>query len=414
MKKLFCLLGLLLLFVGCSKDEPAKFPDAPSFKLTDIKPTIFVNSNDNCNTISLKGLADFPVGFSYGIGNIYEPQKNQRNIDNDNNVVDNADRVTLQLFYTSQIWTGLDETTKQVFMNYVETDREIAYAKSVGLKVFAHCLIYPLLLNDGSDSNFATPQFFLNYVAKPITTNNDVKIVLRNYLSNVLSRYKDDIEGVDLINELLGYDGSGIAQNSWLRKRFNSDTEMYNFVADLFVYAKSIAPKIKFFYNENGQENPLNNFKKGTKSIEIINIFKAKGGIDGYGLQMHVSLDRTISDIELAINEAVKTGLLIHISELDIIVGANPTIATLERQRVKYREIVEAYKRLVPLSQQYGITMWDTNDRQSWLVNENATLFDIAAKKKLAFYGFAEGAGAIIGSPTQNGFGKIYTNTSCR
>jgi endo-1,4-beta-xylanase len=99
---------------------------------------------------------------------------------------------------------------------------------------------------------------------------------------------------------------------------------------------------------------------------------------------------------------------------MDISIGSNPTNATLELQRVKYREIVEAYKRLVPKAQQYGITMWDTNDKQSWLTGENATLYDDIAQKKLAFYGFAEGAGAVIGTATQNGNGKIYTNTSCK
>jgi endo-1,4-beta-xylanase len=417
MIKPFLYISILILSTQCSKDTtttPIPNPTQPTQVTTDIKPTTFANSNDDCNTITLKGLADFPVGFAYGIGNKFQPEKNQRNKENDKNVLDNSDRVTLQLFYTSLIWKGLNEDTKAVTMDYIDTDKEIAYSKSVGLKVFAHCLIYPLLLNDGSDSNFATPQFFLDYVAKPSTTNNDIKIVLQNYLNNVLTKYKDDIDGLDLINELLGYDGSGNAQNTWLRKRFKSDTEMYNFVADLFVYAKSVAPKIKFFYNENGQENPQNNFIKSNKTIEILNIIKSKGGIDGYGLQMHTKTDRSIKDIETAIKAAVKTGLLVHISEMDIAIGSNPTTATLEMQRVKYREIVEAYKRLVPKEQQYGITMWDTNDKQSWLTGENATLFDDIAQKKLAFYGFAEGAGAVIGTATQNGSGKIYTNTSCK
>jgi hypothetical protein len=300
--KPFLSLSILILTTQCSKDNTST--TAPTItqppQLTgDIKPTVFVNTNDDCTVITLKGLADFPVGFAYGIGNKFQPEKNQRNKENDKNVLDNSDRVTLQLFYTSLICKGLNEETKAVTMDYMDIDKEIAYAKSVGLKVFAHCLIYPLLLSDCLDSNFATPQFFLDYVAKPTTTNNDIKIVLQNYLSSVLTKYKDDIDGLDLINELLGYDGSGNAQNSWLRKRFTSDTEMYNFVADLFVYAKNVAPKIKFFYNENGQENPQNNFKKSTKTIEILNIIKAKGGIDGYGLQMHTKTDRSIKDIEL-------------------------------------------------------------------------------------------------------------------
>jgi endo-1,4-beta-xylanase len=411
MKKLSFLLSVsvLALSLQCSKDSPAPPPSQPPTQ----KTTIFTPSSDDCSTLTLKGLADFPVGFAYGIGDKFNPQKNQRNTANDKNVLDNADRVTLQLFYTSQTWKGLDEATKAVTMDYIDTDREVAYAKSVGLKVFGHCLLYPLLVN-GTDSNFTTPQFLLNYVAKATTTNNDIKEVLQNYLNNVLTKYKNDIEGFDLINELLGYNADGVAQSTWLRKRFNSDTEMYNFVADLFVYAKSVAgPNVKLFYNENGQENPANNFRKGNKTIEIINILKAKGGIDGYGLQLHTDTKRSIADIETAIKTAVKTGLLMHLSEMDVSVGINPP-ATLDAQRVKYREVVEAYKRLVPSVQQYGITLWDTNDAQSWLPGQNATLFDNIAQKKLAFYGFAEGAGAIIGTTTANGSGKIYTNTSCK
>ncbi len=427
MKKLssLLLLALAALFIQCAKDSPTTVPPVvkPPVVINPIDgSTVFTNSQEDCTAlklIKLKDLADFPIAFAYGTS--------QRNTTNDKNVSDNSDRVTLQLFYTSQIWKGLNETTKEVLMDYINTDKEIVYAKSKNLKVFGHCLIYPLLTETKGpnnttifiDSPFTTPQFLLNYAdieKSPNVTIDDLKIVLQNYLKDVLTKYKDEVDGFDLVNELLGYDGLGKAQDTWLRKRFDTDTQMYNFVADLFVYAKSVAPNVKFFYNENGQENPLNNFAKGNKTIEIVNIIKAKNGIDGYGLQMHTDINRNMSDIETSIKTAVKTGLLIHISELDVWVGANPTAETLEKQRVKYRQIVEAYKRLVPEAQQYGITMWDTNDTQSWKSLESPTLFDKSGVRKLAFYGFAEGAGAKVSkTTTENGTGKIYTNaTTCK
>ena len=45
----------------------------------------------------------------------------------------------------------------------------------------------------------------------------------------------------------------------------------------------------------------------------------------------------------------------------------NLTPEMLNEQLIKYEELVNIYKKTVPKSQQYGITLWGFNDRDTWI-----------------------------------------------
>ena len=124
--------------------------------------------------------------------------------------------------------------------------------------------------------------------------------------------------------------------------------------------------------------------------------------IDGLGLQMHININTPDAGIETALRQLAATGLLIHISELDI--ALNPgkqkefTVMPdlLEKQYQKYRSVVSAYRKLVPARQQFGITMWNVGDADSWIpaychCTDFALLFDRNYAKKRAYQGFLDG-----------------------
>ncbi len=269
MKKLLSLLSILALSIQCSKDtsETPKPPKPEPPVSTAIKPTTFTASNDDCANLKLKDLSDLMVGFAYGNGGKFQPQKNQR-VDgskNEQNITDNCKSITASMFYAGYLWkqigntttyVPLDLTTKTPEFDFTYADREVDFALAKGLRIFGHCLFYPLL-NNGVESDFTTPRPLLDYVditKNPTVTNDDIKKVMENYLTVVLERYKDKVNGFDLINEFLGYGSdAGNVQQTWLRKRFPSgaagDEEMFKFAGDLFVFAKSKAPKLTFFYN---------------------------------------------------------------------------------------------------------------------------------------------------------------------
>ena len=123
--------------------------------------------------------------------------------------------------------------------------------------------------------------------------------------------------------------------------------------------------------------------------------------INGLGFQMHINYLTAKSQMQDAITKAVGTGLLIHISELDIRMNPNNDISsfTTERstaQQSKYKEVVSMYN-AIPLANKFGITLWGVKDDDSWLLkhhnnyNEWPLLFDSTFKAKKAHTGFLEG-----------------------
>jgi len=123
--------------------------------------------------------------------------------------------------------------------------------------------------------------------------------------------------------------------------------------------------------------------------------------IDGVGLQMHISINTPNAGIDEAMRQMAATGLLVHVSEVDV--RTNPgnsasytfTPSLSKQQAAKVKYVIDAYQRLVPAAQQYGITFWNVTDKDSWLVQQpgledNPTLFDENYEKKDAYYGALE------------------------
>jgi len=106
---------------------------------------------------------------------------------------------------------------------------------------------------------------------------------------------------------------------------------------------------------------------------------------------------------------AASTGLLVHVSELDIIFNSHNdenasgkqaitelTEEMKEAQAEKFKQVALLYRKHVPKAQQFGITFWDFNDRDTWIkpffdLKEWPTIFDEILDPKPAYYGFAEG-----------------------
>jgi endo-1,4-beta-xylanase len=68
----------------------------------------------------------------------------------------------------------------------------------------------------------------------------------------------------------------------------------------------------------------------------------------------------------------------------------------LNEQLIKYEELVNIYKKTVPKSQQYGITLWGFNDRDTWInrffkIKDWPCIYDEKLNPKPAFYGFLNG-----------------------
>lgn len=230
-----------------------------------------------------------------------------------------------------------------------------------------------------------------------------IKNALQNWITTIVTRYKGKVTGWDVANEVI-IDGTGELRTGANTAGtgdsfFWADYLGRGYIADAFRWANSADPSAKLFINDYNLESDS---RKLDTLIKIINELKSAAvPVHGVGSQMHISINTSNSGIDNAFQKLAATGLLIHVSEIDVRINpsnTNPFVASqalLDLQADKYKYVVESYFRNVPVSQRFGITVWNVTDADSWIVTggkaDAPTLFDNSFNKKPAYTGFAQG-----------------------
>jgi len=231
-----------------------------------------------------------------------------------------------------------------------------------------------------------------------------VKNALKNWVTTMVTRYKGKVTGWDAANEVV-VDGTGELRTSANSSGTGGDYFYWadylgrGYIDSVFRWANTADPGAKLFINDYNLESDN---RKLDSLIKIITELKAAGvPIHGVGLQMHISINTNNAGIDNALQKLVATGLLIHVSEMDVRINpanSSPFIATpslLDQQAQKFKYVGDAYFRLVPSSQRYGLTVWNLTDADSWIVvggkQDAPTLFDGSYNKKAAFNEFIKG-----------------------
>lgn len=240
--------------------------------------------------------------------------------------------------------------------------------------------------------------------SSPVLDPVQVKAALQNWITTMVTRYKTKVSGWDVANEVV-VDGTGDLRTGTNSTGSGGDYFYWadylgrSYIADAFRWANAADPGAKLFINDYNLESDS---RKLDSVIKIINELKAASvPIHGVGLQMHININSSNAGIDNALTKLAATGLLIHVSEMDVRVNpsnANPFTATqalLDQQAQKFRYVAEAYFRIVPAAQRFGITVWNLTDADSWIVTparpEAPTLFDAGYNKKTAFTEFIRG-----------------------
>lgn len=216
--------------------------------------------------------------------------------------------------------------------------------------------------------------------------------LLKSHIQTIVSRYKGRVTSWDVVNE--AFEDNGTLRNSiWIQKLGK------DYIARCFQYAHEADPDALLFYNDYGHEyGPT----KRTAILNLVTGLKNRGiPIHGIGMQMHTRFTQTDANLAKAIETAAATGLLVHISELDI--AMNPdnnknlvwTDALASQQALKYKSIVKAYN-AIPKAQQFGITTWNVSDADSWIPGQYnrpdwPLPFDADYQKKPAYQGILDG-----------------------
>lgn len=321
-------------------------------------------------SVELKDLADYPVGVSLQTKYL----------------TDDA-RVSIVKKTFSSITGGWEMKPKPISTgpgtyDWRRADALVDFAEANNMQVHGHTLLW----------HNAVPTWMENFSGDDAA----FEAAIKEYITTVVQRYRGRVVSWDVVNEGIG--GNGKVRDNLFSQRMGND-----YIARMFQYAREADPDVLLFYNDYGTSQPWARAKRAGM-LNMLDDFQTRGiPIDGVGLQMHISYKSPdISAIRETINEIVRRGLKLHISELDIRMNpdgnlSEPTQERLELQKKRVIEIVTTFHQ-VPEAQRFGITVWGIADPDTWLIQAGRSqgrpewplLFDDHLQPKPAYDGFVE------------------------
>ena len=271
-------------------------------------------------------------------------------------------------------------------MNYTQADKMVEWAQKNGLGVRGHVLVWDAYMSDWF--------FRENYDSgKPYADQNTIRLRTEYYIREVITHFEKKFPGVvycwDVVNECYMEDGSLRAAGTDPDNGDSEWTMIYgdnSYIEQAFVSARKYAPAdCKLFYND------YNEYIQGKRDA-IYNMaadLKAKGLIDGIGMQSH--LDVGYPDANLyrqAIEKYAQLGLEIQVTELDITQYDNTS--DLSAQTKAYEDIMKV---IVEEKQQganiTAVVFWGITDGTSWRKTGYPLLFSADYSVKDSFYAVA-------------------------
>ena len=364
--KLFLVAVILLSSYACKKQNP-----------TAITPTLPPVVTD---TTTLKGVATFKIGAAIDVYRLQTDPlyKNTLLYQQSSITIENAVK-----------WTTVHPS--QNSFNFSGGDYITDFCMANNKRLHGHCLIWYT----------ANPDWLNKFTGDSLAWEN----LFKTHIQTVVAHYKGKATSWDVVNEAF-HDEDGTLRVQDIKPGDNFDDGCIwarhigvDYIARAFLYAHEKDPDALLFYNEYGQEW---SDAKTTSIINMVNDFKARGiPISGLGLQMHIDINASNDGIVKAIQKLAATGLLIHISELDVSVNPSNNQALTfstdlqKKQADKYAFLATQYKTLVPKAQQYGITTWNVGDKDSWIRtyikhNDWPLLFDDNYARKTCYFSFRD------------------------
>jgi endo-1,4-beta-xylanase len=327
------------------------------------------------SAVTLKGTAPFPMGASVDPTLLITKSAYRDRVIKEHNSITAENAMKWG-------WLHPSETT----FNFKDADAIVAFAEQNKMRVHGHTLLW----------HTGNPTWLNNVNGDSLAWEN----LMKTHIQIVAEHFRGKVTSWDVVNE-------AFHDNGTLRSGYDSDNSIWaaklgsDYIARAFRYAAAADPNALLFYNDYDQESKPGKLQA---AVNLVNDFKKRGiPIHGIGLQMHIGLGTDLAGIETALKTLAATGLKIHMSELDINMSnfqKNPNLrytdALAQQQREKYRQVVSAYKRLVPPAQQFGITNWNVGDGDSWIrqviqPNDWPLPFDEGYLRKPAWFGIVDG-----------------------
>lgn len=248
-------------------------------------------------------------------------------------------------------WQNIEGSEGQ--FSYYQADQIVSWAKSKGIKVKGHCLVWHSQL--------------ANWVNQA-KGRERVLGIMKKHIETVMGHFGNDVYAWDVVNEAIATDDDIGAGNARMR-----NTVFYNEIGPDYIeqafkiareYADSHGMKdMKLYYNDYSIDADND---KSRYARTVIKGWVDKGvPVDGIGFQMHIGPPNNIPTAESVKDNFqyyADLGLEVLISEWDINLCGNKV--TKQQQLQLYHDITKV---CVEQPKCVAITFWGINDSESWL-----------------------------------------------
>lgn len=317
------------------------------------------------STPALKDLAPFPLGVAAMTGQL-----------NDAGWRAVADRhfgqVTAEWEMKMEAIVGDDGAYR-----FEPADRIAVYAQATGKRLYGHALIW--------------------YAQEPPAfgrldgSGAPLERAYRNYIGEVVGRYRGQAIAWDVVNEPVAEDGDGYRDCLW-RRNFG-----LGYVDRAFEAAAAADPAALRVLNDyNLESRPA---KRRTFLRLAEDLLRRGAPLTALGTQSHLDVTLPPAEYRTALRELASLGLPVHVSELDISFGrgAAATLRGDQENALRQARLAEAVVGALldlPAQQRLGLTLWGARDSDSWLRRppndggapvDRPLLFDDAGRPKPAF-----------------------------
>lgn len=300
-----------------------------------------------------------------------------------------------------------DQTNPQISLTNAKA--LLNYCRDNNIPVRGHTLVW----------HSQTPDWFFkeNFSDDGDWVSKEVMIQrMENYIKNVMEALAEqyptvDFYAWDVVNE--AWTDGGQPRTAGSNNVTNGNSAWVqvfgdnSFIEYAFKFARQYAPEgCKLYYND------YNEYIDGkTNAIcEMATDLKAKGLIDGIGMQSHLATNfPSAAQYKKALAKFAALGLDIQVTELDI-TTSDTSETGLETQAQVYSDIMDA---LVEYSDSISaVVFWGVTDDQSWRASQLPLLFDKDFKAKPAYYSIVDGLKPVTTAPQDTTTTTTTTTTT--
>jgi endo-1,4-beta-xylanase len=268
----------------------------------------------------------------------------------------------------------------QYVYNFGPADEIVQFALDNNMAIRGHTLVW----------HNAMP----SWVENGKWTKDELLQMLKEYITEVVTRYKGKVSCWDVVNEVFEEDGELRNEISSVWNRICGE----EYIEKAFIWAHEADPDALLFINDYNIEtvNP-----KSNAVYNLVEKLLAQGvPVHGLGIQAHLVEEVPLNyrSFYNNIKRFAELGLYIHITELDVRIKSPVTEKKLKNQAEIYAQLI---KIALSFDKVNNITMWGISDAYSWVPGVftgygSALLFDDNFNPKPAFYGVED---ALVKGP---------------